>query len=469
MNVELEIISNIINKKELRAALQLGITSDFFRTSIAQEAWEWLLQVYQSPKTQGEVPDENRLRRQFPNFHYQPTENSLKALHREAKDAYLDKDTHTIIDELSNMLEDGFDARTVVIEAIDKFKSIQASDITNDGSYLRDMAKELKARYERRKATDGVIGIPYPWDCLNAMTGGMCPGDLIYIYGRPGMMKSWLLSVIAAHTAKTKRRVLLYTKEIDDVTLAERVASIQLGIDYGAFRAGQLPPAEENAFFDYIDEMSAKSAADEDTENPGVFFVTDKGCKVPRTVQKLMAIAEKINPDVIFVDGFYLLNPGRLNAKKSNHEKIQVISRELKSYAQSLKVPIICTSQANRDGKKNINVGETEDAAFSDAVGQDADAMFRCFKAPNPAMHNGNSLLVVPKKVREGGAEGTPKAFVINANPSYDWSLQQYPADPRKFMQDMENAGDTIGGRAAGAQTSPFKKKRKRNEGPFRV
>lgn len=468
MNIELEIISNIINRKEIRKARQLGITSDFFRTTAAQEAWEWLLGIYQHPKTQGEVPDENRLKRQFPDFHYQPTENSLRALYREAKDTYLDKDTHTIIDELSNMLEDGFDARTVVLEAIDKFKSVQASSITNDGSYLRDMAKELKSRYERRKATDGVIGIPYPWDCLNAMTGGMCPGDLIYIYGRPGMMKSWLLSVIAAETANAKRRVLLYTKEIDDVTLAERVASIHLGIDYGAFRAGQLPPSEENTFYDYIDELCNMSAADEDGDNPGIFFVTDKGCKTPRTVQQLMIIAERINPDVIFVDGFYLLNPGRIHAKKSNHEKIQVISRELKSYAQSLKVPIICTSQANRDGKKNANVGETEDAAFSDAVGQDADAMFRCFKGPNPTVHNGNSLLVVPKKVREGGKQGSPKAFVINANPSYDWSLQQYPADPRKFFQDMDNAVDAIGGRATGAQNSPYKKK-KRNKGQFRV
>jgi KaiC/GvpD/RAD55 family RecA-like ATPase len=466
MNIELEIISNIVDRKDLRTAIKLGITSDFFRTSIAQEAWEWIMTNYQRPDTQGEVPDSTRLLRQFPNFQFSPTENSIKALHREAKDMYLDKDTHAIIDELSTMLEDGFDARTVVLEAIDKFRSVQSSDIMNDGSFLNESAKELKARYERRKETDGVIGIPYPWDCLNAMTGGMCPGDLIYIYGRPGMMKSWLLAVIAAETALANRRVMLYTKEIDDVTLMERVVSIILGLDYGAYRSGHLPPEQEAAFYDYMDSLGKEDSPE--TDGPGLFFVTDKGCKSPRTVNQLMLIAEKINPDVIFVDGFYLLNPGKLSAKKSDHEKIKDISRELKSYAQSLSVPIICTSQANRDGKKNANVGETDDAAFSDAVGQDADAMFRCFKGPNPAVHNGNSLLVVPKKVREGGAEGSPKAFIINANPSYDWSLQQYPADPRKFFQDMEAAADTIGGRAAGAQTSPFKKK-KRNEGPFRI
>lgn len=468
MNIETEIISNIVDRKELRAAIRLGLTADFFRTSIAQEAWNWIMTVYQSPKTQGEIPDKTRLLRQFPDLKYNPTSNSLAALHVEAKDMYMEKDTHALIDDLATMLEDGFDARTVVMEAIDKCKHIQSTDIFNDGMYMREAAAELKARYERRKESDGVIGIPYPYDCMNAMTGGMCPGDLIYIYGRPGMMKSWFLSVIAAETAKSKRRVMLYTKEIDDITLMERVASVSLGLDYGAYRAGQLPPAQENEFYDYIDYLANAEEADKDGNDPGAFFVTDKGCKSPRTVTQLMAIVDRIQPDVLFVDGFYLLNPGRLNAKKSDHEKIKSISRDLKSYAQSMKIPIICTSQANRDGKKSINVGETEDAAFSDAVGQDADAMFRCYKGPNPAVHNGNSLLVIPKKVREGGAEGTPKAFTINANPSYDWSLQQYPADPKRFFQDIESASESIGGRATQAKTSPYKKK-KRNEGPFRT
>jgi len=468
MNVELEILSNIIDRQDMRSAIKLGITSDFFRTSLARETWDWVSSVYQSPKTQGEVPDKTRLLRQFPNFQYQPTSNSLDALFKEAKDAYLEKDTHAVIDSLMTMIDDGFDARTIVIDAIDKFRSIQSSDINNDGSYIRNMAKELRSRYERRKESDGVIGIPYPWDCMSRMTSGMCPGDLIYIYGRPGMMKSWLLSVIAAETHKAKKRVMLYTKEIDDFSLAERVTSILLQLDYSAFRGGTLSPEDEESFFDYIDYLMNAGDEDGDPNNPGMFFVTDKGCKTARTVQQLMAIAERINPDIIFVDGFYLLNPGKIHSKKSNHERIQIISRELKMYAQSLGVPIVCTSQANRDGKNNYNTGETEDAAFSDAVSQDADAMFRCYKGPNPTVHNGNSLLVVPKKIREGGAEGTPKPFIINANPSYDWSLQQYPADQARFIQDLKDAQSGNGESRGFSNNSPYKKK-KRDDGPFRI
>ena len=438
MNVELEILANIINTGDIKSAKKLGINTDFFRTSMGQSVWKWVLIESEKPETCGEVPDEVRLKRRFPDFDYRPTQNSINALYREAKDIYLDKDTHELLDELQGMLEADYDARTVILEAIDKLKDLQASEVENDGQFLRDAGNTLKTRYEQRKANDGVIGLPYPYDCMNAMTGGMCPGDMVYIYGRPGMMKSWFLSVIAAHTASTNKRVMLYTKEIDDLTLMERVASIILSLDYSAFRAGHLSPQQEEKFFEYIDKLCSNTIDEKDLSTGGVFFVTDKGCKVPRTVDKLMAIAERINPDVIFVDGFYLLNPGKLNERKSDHEQVKAISRKLKSWAQALKVPIICTSQANRDGKKNSNLLATEDAAFSDAVGQDADLMLRLFKAPNPQVHNGNSLLIVPKKVREGGKEGSPKAFIINANPSYDWSLQQYPADVRKFMQDMD-------------------------------
>lgn len=456
MNIELEIMSNIIDRGEIKEAKKVGITSDFFRTSLGREAWEWAFMEYEA---NAEVPDETRLMRQFPDFDYRPTKNSIKALHKEAIDLYIDKDTSDVIDELQTMLADGLDARTVILEGVEKLKDIQSSHMVNDGSFLKDATQQLKTRYELRRQTDGVMGIPYPYDCMNAMTGGMGAGEVIYIYGRPGQMKSWLLAVIAAHSAKAGKRVMMYTKEIDDISFMERVASIVLEVDYSSFRSGHLPPEEDEKFYDFIDHPGNYVKGD-------LFFVTDKGCKYSRTVDQLMSIAERVDPDILFIDGFYLLNPGRLNSKKADHEKIKAISRSIKSYAQSLGIPVVCTSQANREGKNNAAVGSTEDAAFSDAVGQDADAMFRCYKGDNPVVHAGNSLLVVPKKIREGGVEGTPKAFIINACPSYDWSLQQYPADARKFFQDLaENPG---GGRQQGAQSAPFRKPR-RDTGPFRV
>ena len=468
MNIEIEILSNIVDSGDLREAKQVGITADFFRTSLGQDVWNWIITESTKPDICGEIPDSVRLGRQFPDFNFRPTKNSLKALYIEAKNTYLDKDTNALVDELQTMLEDGFDAKTVILEGIDKLKDLQASEIEKDGQFITDAASELKARYELRKTTDGITGIHYPWDIMNAMTGGMSPGQLIYIYGRPGMMKSWLLSVIAANTTRFNKRVMLYTKEIDDLTLMERVASIMLELDYSAFRAGQLPPAQEDAFYDFIDNCTKEDSGKGPYD--GLFFVTDKGCKTPRTPDQLMAIAERLNPDVVFIDGFYLLNPGRLNAKKSNHEKIAAISKKLKGYAQSLNIPIICTSQANRDGKKNTNIGATEDAAFSDAVGQDADAMFRCYKGPHPTVHKGNSLLIVPKKIREGGAEGRPRPFVINANPSYDWTLQSDKVDSDRFIAEADEYYKTGGnsiGRQPGAKTTPFKKI-KRKKGPFR-
>lgn len=254
MNIELEILSNVVDRGSMKEAKQAGITADFFRTSLGRDVWSWLLTEFE---TNSETPNDTRLLRQYPDFDYRPTNSSVKALYKEAVDMYVDKDTHSILDELQAMLEDGLDAKTVIIEGIEKLKDIQSTGLINDGAFIKDSVQHLKDRYRIRQETDGVIGAPYPYDCLNAMTGGMCPGDVIYIYGRPGMMKSWLLSVIAAHAAQSNnKRILMYTKEIDDVTLMERVASIILELDYSSYRAGSLPPEQEARFYDFIDHPS---------------------------------------------------------------------------------------------------------------------------------------------------------------------------------------------------------------------
>lgn len=467
MNIEIEILSNIVNSGDIREAKSVGINSDLFRTSMGQNVWRWLLIESESADTFGELPDSTRLKRRFPDFNYSPTNNSLKALYREAKDIYTTKDTHDLIDSLQSMMEEDYDPKTVIMEAIDKFKELQASSISTDGSYLHDSASTLRDRYELRKANDGVTGLHFPYQCLNKMTGGMSPGDLVYIYGRPGTMKSWLLCVFADYLVKThNKRVMLYTKEIDDDTLKERVASIHVGLDYGSFRDGSLSVEDEQRFFDYLAELNSRNKNPAKDTKGGTFVVTDKGCKVPRTVEKLMVIAEKIQPDIIFIDGFYLLNPGSLLAKSSAPDKIKSISGKLKEYAQQLGIPIVCTTQANREGKDSFAIGDTADAAFSDAISQDANLMLRTFKAPNPLKHGGNRLLIVPKKVREGGKDGTPQAFTIHANPSYDWSLDEYPACVDTFRAEMDG-NDIAAGRKQGEKSAPFAIK-KRKKGHFR-
>ena len=134
----------------------------------------------------------------------------------------------------------------------------------------------------------------------------------------------------------------------------------------------------------------------------------------------------------------------------------------MKSGAQRLKIPVITTSQATREGKNSFAVGDTEDAAFSDGVSQDADVMLRLFKADHPTIVGGNSLMIVPKKIREG----VPTPFVINACPSEDWTIQQHNVDPKMFKQLMDQQEEARGGRPDGSNTKPFQKPRKK--GNFR-
>jgi replicative DNA helicase len=460
-HIELEIISNIVDQRSMREAKKLGLDTGQFRTPEGKEVFTWLWEEYHKVGQLGEVPTKQRLLRKFPTFEYATSKNSIPALVEELGAVYLEKDTANIIDQLATLLEDGFDSKTIIVEALNKFRELQVESIANDGSFLHNKAAKLRDRYVARQTSGGITGIPYPYAPLNKMTGGMCNGDLVYIYGRPGMMKSWLLCVLAAEAHKAKRRTMIYTKEVADETLMERIISVLLKLDYRKYREGALSTEQSGVFFDFLDTMEDLQE-DWETEYPGMFFITDQGVKKPRTVENIVAIAERVRPEILFIDGMYLLSPSERRKNMAEHERIKSISRALKNAAQQLGIPIITTSQANREGKRSISVNDTEDAAFSDAVGQDADVMLRTFKGPHPTIHGGASLMVVPKKIREG----TPEPFIINAVPSADWSLQQYPANAKLFLQSMEKQeGATNGGSQGG---SPFRRKHKKKTGPFR-
>ena len=459
-HIELEIISNIVDKRCMHEAKKAGVTPLFFRTPEGAAVFDWLWEQYHDPKHFGEVPNRQRLLRAFPSFEFCPSPNSVNALYTEANHAYLLKDTEQLLMNLNNMLAEGYDAADILAEATLKIRDLQLEATDTDGDFLHSCADQLVTDYETAQSTGGITGIPYPYEPLNDMTGGMQDQDLVYIYGRPGMMKSWLLCVIAAECFKSKRRTMIYTKEVNKITMMKRVISVILGIDYKKYRKGQLDDTQRDAFYEFM-SLFRELSEDWEGEVPGMYFVTDEGCKKPRTVAQLMAIAERVKPEVMFVDGMYLMRSDDRSAQKEN-ERVKSISRALKAGAQRLNIPVITTSQANREGKNSINVGDTEDAAFSDGVSQDADVMLRLFKAEHPTIVGGNSLMVVPKKIREG----VPTPFVINACPSEDWSIQQLSVDPRMFKQLMDQQEAAKGGRPDGSTTKPFQKPRKK--GNFR-
>jgi hypothetical protein len=238
-------------------------------------------------------------------------------------------------------------------------------------------------------------------------------------------------------------------------------------VDYDRLRRGTLSEEDARDFFDIMDELAATEETEQEgTHHRALMFMSDKGKKNGSTVEDLIAAAERFQPDLIVVDGFYLMRDGRSGQRTADWKQISHISQDLKGMAQFVGCPVVGTTQANRVNAKEPS-GDLDDLSFADGIGQDADIAFRAFRGPNPS-GRGASLLLVFSKSRET----VIPPFIINANPGSDFSVQQNHANVKAFlemkkqMEMSEGAEDEEGG--GGGPKKEEKKKPKKRDDPFR-
>jgi replicative DNA helicase len=463
---ELELISNILSSGDFNTPKKKGLTAEWFTLDVAKGAYQWLWDEYHDPQQRGEVPTVDRFLRKFPSFDYNPSRNSLNALITDVRTSKVQSDLQHMLNEMQDDLADGADPSLILDSFLPKFRRMNVEAHEDDGILLSSSVAILKQQYSTHAESGGVVGIPYPWEILNQKTGGMRDEEFIVIYGRPANMKTWAACAIAAHAYLTNHRVMVFSKEISREAMLTRISSILGNVDYDRLRRGLLSEEDAEEFFELMEEL-AETEEDESigAHHRALLFMSDKGKKSGSTVEDLIAAAERFQPDLIVVDGFYLMRDGRSGQRTADWKQISHISQDLKGMAQFVGCPVVGTTQANRANAKEPT-GDVDDLSFADGIGQDADIAFRVFKGPNPS-GRGASLLFVFSKSRET----VIPPFVINASPGSDFSVQQAHANVKAFLElkaQMEMAeGATEGEEGSGGKKEEKKKPKKRDD-PFR-
>ena len=445
-NPEIELISNIIENTDFSHVRKMGITPEFFRTEEGAAAFNWLWKQYHDIDHRGEIPDEERFLRKFPSFDYCPSRNSIPALISELQDSHLEFEMDRISGEIQGLLDEKEDPRSVLQAYLPQLRDLNYKTSENSGLFIRDSFALLRQEYETTRDSGGVTGIPFPWEPLNKATGGMQSEQFIVVFGRPKQMKTWVALKIAAESYLFNRRVYIFSKEMRREDLARRLASIITNVDYAKLKSAGFSESEEEDFFDQVEHLSDWEDDFEgrnDSRKPAICLDSDKGRRQASTVDDITVRAEKFEPDLIVIDGFYLMRDGRTRSTTIDWKNIGHISQDLKGMAQYLECPVLGTTQANRANAK-ISSDDMTDLSFADNIGQDADLAMRIFKGPNPKGVCKYALALTFPGVRE--ADLNP--FLINANPGKDFSLlttdvniDDFIKQHKKLMDEEENAG----------------------------
>jgi replicative DNA helicase len=249
----------------------------------------------------------------------------------------------------------------------------EGDDVTEQVSEIQRVAMELESQEPdtvftvAQHATDVALAaqdesnvIPTGLNNLDALIGGVGPGDLIVPAGRPSMGKSALASQMGLNIAATGKSVIYFTLEMTGPALIERMIAQQSKIN-----PHRLTPEPSQVIRDAWYQASL------DLERMDITVV-----EAHDTVEKQRAYLRSRKHDhgidVVIIDYMQLMT-----AKgQSRYEQVTTISRQLKRMALIEGVPVIALSQLNRACEaRTDHRPQMGDLRESGGIEQDADTV----------------------------------------------------------------------------------------------
>lgn len=323
--------------------------------------------------------------------------NELKGTHHDMGASLTDNDPDTALETMKASL-----------------KGIYKDGLTaGRAGNLLELGTNVVENYEQIKS--GARGIPTPWQALNDMTTGWWDGDFAVFVARMSVGKTFCMLHMAREAWRAGKKVLFVGTEMSRLKLAIRFYCIHLKLPYGQFRNGLLGSNHEEAL-----KKSVKSLSKE----KGLYVVGDD---FNADMGEIEAALDEIKPDILFVDGFYLVK----NEGRNRHERVSNTADDLKRLARMRGLPVIASTQFNREvSTNNKSSVSAENVGISDVIGWNADVMIGMFQTDD--MREDAIMGLRPLKLREGSGQ----EFFVN------WDFEQMDFS----QEDIDSNGDFSNG-----------------------
>lgn len=375
---EQQLISHVLRHGNLKAALEWGIYEEDFLTDEGRHMFNHMLGFMKERSNNGAVMGLRSAEVQYPNFVACDDESmTLESLCMEVRRNRLRIEGKQVVAHFTRLLDgdDPLEAFENVVTAGKQLISLGYSKTTD--LTFKSALQKLKQKYIMKRDGMDLSIARFPWKAFDEATDGINDEDYIVFYGRPKSMKSWVLAFLIAYSYNQGLKPLIYTKEMHPENIFMRVAACIAELPYQEFRKGTLEGHEEAAFFSLIELV--------DDMHSWQDMICLSGNDAPGgrdTVEWLQSKVEKHKPDLIFIDGMYLMTNSRGAKNQADHARVRDISRDLRQMQLATKIPLICTLQANRKAAGH-DKAELDEVAFSDAIGQDATLIVRVINEKN--------------------------------------------------------------------------------------
>lgn len=283
-----------------------------------------------------------------------------------------------IIQKTAKISEEAYDN----VENIDSFidsveKEILA--ITQDrtaGDFLtmNQVLHEVTNRMMLLARNDGVLsGVETGYRDLDKITSGFQKGDLIILAARPAMGKTaFALNIGANASFNSKEAVAIFSLEMPATQLAQRIICAKGGLNSELLRTGSIMRNDQAKYYSAIDTVKKCNLYIDDT--PGI--------KINEIIAKCRNLKRDQGLKLVIIDYLQLITSGGNNRQDNRQQEVSDISRQLKSLARELEIPVIALSQLSRSVEQRTDkTPMLSDLRESGAIEQDADIVSFLYRA----------------------------------------------------------------------------------------
>lgn len=267
--------------------------------------------------------------------------------------------------------EDKQDAGELINDAEANIFRIAQKRQKNDYAKIQDvLMKNLKLIDEAERNKGNVIGLPTGFKMLDDKTSGLQKSDLIIIAARPGMGKTaFALNVAAQSAVKAKASVMIFSLEMSQEQLGQRLIAMQARVESEKLKKGNLERKDWDRINVALDELNETKIVIDDTPGISVMEMRNK-CRRLKAEQGL---------DLIVIDYLQLMTfDGRADSRQ---QEISILSRHLKLLAREMDCPVIVLSQLSRAPEQRQDKRPMlSDLRDSGSIEQDADIVIFLYR-----------------------------------------------------------------------------------------
>ena len=375
---EYRLVSKVIADRVIIPVIERGIKDDWIVDDDLRRVWKFTREHYANYR---EVPTIIAVTDNFPNFKAIKVEDTIEYLIDKMVEFRRNKLTRNGLELVLEKMG-GNDHESALAEMSKTLTNVNAQGVI--GTTHVDVTKNPDAFWEEYENIQNsvLLGLPTGFEKIDEATAGLQGGQLITVIAPPKTGKSQIALRIAANIHKAGKVPLFQSFEMNNHEQIQRYLAMTANLNSGRFRRGKLNGTEEDRLLNALDNLK--------TQHPFHFVDAINGL----TIDSLVAKAEQLSPDVLFVDGVYLMLD-QVTGEANTPQALTNITRGLKRVAQKLDIPVIITTQTLLWKMKGGKVS-ADSIGYSSSFFQDSDVILGL--EPVEAKEDARTLRIVQSR-----------------------------------------------------------------------